>query len=135
MCYDCSFEAVLDNFGEEDQFYIRNHHEGIISDELFESVQTIIQRRSKNKKMQTVNEKFLPENIHLVVCWNVVFAELICQEEAGIPEVNIKNQYGNVLLQQKKAKNTVKSQKGYLKKLLKNLFLKVINFYVIIIRT
>ena len=24
----------LDNFGEEDQFYIRNHHEGIISNEL-----------------------------------------------------------------------------------------------------
>lgn len=40
----------LDNFGEEDQFYIHNHHEGIISDELFESVQTIIQRRAKNKK-------------------------------------------------------------------------------------
>lgn len=40
----------LDNFGEEDQFYIRNHHEGIISDELFESVQSIIQRRAKNKK-------------------------------------------------------------------------------------
>lgn len=26
----------LDNFGEEDQFYIRDHHEAIISEEMFE---------------------------------------------------------------------------------------------------
>ena len=39
----------LDNFGEEDQFYIRNHHEGIISNELFESVQKIINRRRKSR--------------------------------------------------------------------------------------
>ena len=41
----------LDNFGEEDQFYIHihNHHEGIISNELFESVQKIINRRRKSR--------------------------------------------------------------------------------------
>ena len=39
----------LDNFGEEDQFYIHNHHDGIIDDELFESVQKIINRRRKNR--------------------------------------------------------------------------------------
>ena len=39
----------LDNYGEEDQFYIRNHHEGIVSEELFESVQQIIRRRQKGR--------------------------------------------------------------------------------------
>ena len=41
----------LDNFGEEDQYYIHNHHEGIIDDALFESTQQIINRRRKNKKI------------------------------------------------------------------------------------
>ena len=54
MDYDLILDPIskrrLDNFGEEDQFYIRNHHEAIISDELFESTQQIINRRRKNKK-------------------------------------------------------------------------------------
>ncbi|WP_284642051.1 recombinase family protein [Paenibacillus silviterrae] len=40
----------LDNFGEEDQFYIKNHHEPIISEDVFEMAQQILLRRSKNKK-------------------------------------------------------------------------------------
>ena len=40
----------LDNFGEEDQFYIRNHHEPIVSEEEFESAQEIIKRRAKSRK-------------------------------------------------------------------------------------
>jgi len=40
----------LENFGEEDQFYIHKNHEPIISDEMFEKVQRIIERRSVNRK-------------------------------------------------------------------------------------
>lgn len=40
----------LDNLGEEDQFYIRNHHEPIISEEVFDSAQQILLRRSKSRK-------------------------------------------------------------------------------------
>ena len=40
----------LDNFGEEDQYYIHNHHEPIISEEVFESAQRIVQRRAKGRK-------------------------------------------------------------------------------------
>jgi len=40
----------LDNMGEEDQYYIRDHHEPIISEEVFESAQRIIQRRAKGRK-------------------------------------------------------------------------------------
>ncbi|MGM0229931.1 hypothetical protein IGJ28_002018 [Enterococcus sp. AZ091] len=39
----------LENFGEEDQFYIRNHHEPIISEEVFEKAQEILARRSINR--------------------------------------------------------------------------------------
>ena len=40
----------LYNLGEEDKFYIHNNHEPIVSDEIFESAQQIVLRRSKNKK-------------------------------------------------------------------------------------
>lgn len=39
----------LDNMGEEDQFYIREHHEPIISEEIFEKAQEILNRRNKNR--------------------------------------------------------------------------------------
>ena len=39
----------LDNFGEQDKFYIQNHHEPIISEEDFEKAQGIRIRRSKNR--------------------------------------------------------------------------------------
>lgn len=39
----------LENFGEEDKFYIRNHHEPIISEEVFEKAQEILSRRNVNR--------------------------------------------------------------------------------------
>lgn len=39
----------LDNFGEEDKFYIENHHEPIISPEDFEKAQRIRLRRSQSR--------------------------------------------------------------------------------------
>jgi hypothetical protein len=39
----------LDNFGEEDKFYIRDHHEAIISEETFEKAQAILKRRNQNR--------------------------------------------------------------------------------------
>ena len=32
----------LENFGEEDKFYIQNHHEPIVSEEVFEEAQKIL---------------------------------------------------------------------------------------------
>ncbi|CDC41999.1 putative uncharacterized protein [Firmicutes bacterium CAG:449] len=43
----------LANFGEEDQFYIRNHHEPIISREVFESAQKILKRRGKPRRIDS----------------------------------------------------------------------------------
>lgn len=39
----------LENFGEEDKFYIRDHHEAIISEETFEKAQAILKRRNQNR--------------------------------------------------------------------------------------
>ncbi|EJO7641764.1 recombinase family protein [Listeria monocytogenes] len=39
----------LENMGEEDQFYIRNHHEPIISEEVFDKAHEILNRRNKNR--------------------------------------------------------------------------------------
>ena len=39
----------LDNHGEEDQFYVKDHHEPIIEREAFEKVQEILARRSNKK--------------------------------------------------------------------------------------
>lgn len=41
----------LDNFGEEDQFYIHEHHEPIISEEMFEKAQEILKRRAKPRRI------------------------------------------------------------------------------------
>ena len=46
----------LDNFGEEDQYYIREHHEAIISEEVFEKAQEILKRRAKPRRL-TVDGK------------------------------------------------------------------------------
>lgn len=39
----------IDNMGEEDQFYIKDHHEPIISNEVFEKAQELLKRRNKHK--------------------------------------------------------------------------------------
>jgi len=40
----------LDNYGEEDQFYIKNHHEPIISEEIFEKAQAILDKRGAKRR-------------------------------------------------------------------------------------
>lgn len=39
----------LENLGEEDQFYIKNHHEPIVSEEIFEKAHQILNRRNINR--------------------------------------------------------------------------------------
>lgn len=40
----------LDNYGEEDQFYVKNHHKPIVSEEVFEKAQAILSRRGTNRR-------------------------------------------------------------------------------------
>lgn len=50
----------LNNNGEEDRYYIKDHHEAIISREVFEKAQEIRSRRNGNRKTATtgIREKF-----------------------------------------------------------------------------
>lgn len=47
----------LENFGEEDRFYIRDHHEPIISEEVFETAQEILARRTQVRKVGILGKR------------------------------------------------------------------------------
>lgn len=47
------------NRGEKPQYYVKDHHEAIISNEEFEAVQTIIAQRAKEKNIMAEDEKYL----------------------------------------------------------------------------
>lgn len=46
------------NYGEKEQYLIKNHHEAIISHEDFETVQKVINQRAKEKGVKKHNEKY-----------------------------------------------------------------------------
>ncbi|MBF2440926.1 recombinase family protein [Listeria seeligeri] len=46
----------LANYGEEDQFYLRNHHEPIITEEVFEKAQEILKKRSIPRGLHASND-------------------------------------------------------------------------------
>ena len=48
----------LQNFGEEEKYYIEDHHEPIISKEMFEKAQEILKRRSVKHNNKGRNEKY-----------------------------------------------------------------------------
>ena len=47
------------NYGEKDQYLIKNHHEAIISHEDFETVQIVIEQRGKEKGVEKHGKKYL----------------------------------------------------------------------------
>lgn len=47
----------LENFGEEDKFYIRDHHQPIISEEIFEEAQKILAKRNVNRGVHQDGQK------------------------------------------------------------------------------
>ena len=46
------------NYGEKDQYLIKNHHEPIISHEDFEAAQDVIEQRGKEKGIEKKHEKY-----------------------------------------------------------------------------
>ena len=46
------------NYGEKDQFLIKNHHDAIINHEDFEAAQSIIEQRGKEKGLERQNRKY-----------------------------------------------------------------------------
>ncbi|MCI5503351.1 MAG: recombinase family protein [Eubacterium sp.] len=47
----------IDNLGEEDRYYVRNHHEPIISEEMFEKAQEIRKKRNGGKVLATPGKR------------------------------------------------------------------------------
>lgn len=47
------------NRGEKPKYYVKNHHEAIISEEEYEAAQSIIEQRSKEKNIVTEDKKYL----------------------------------------------------------------------------
>lgn len=105
----------LDNLGEEDRYYIHNHHEPIITEEQFERAQEMRNRRNGNRKHNVApgkREKFSRQ-----------FA-FSCMIECGFCGSNLsrrrwhssskyKKQYGSVLSQQKKESGSARIVKGF----------------------
>lgn len=60
----------LENYGEEDQFYLREHHEPIISEEVFDKAQAIRLKevfQGGHMKQKDLNVRNIVGNMHLVV--------------------------------------------------------------------
>lgn len=47
----------LENFGEEDRFYVKDHHEPIVSAEMFDKAQEIRKRRTEGRKIATPGKR------------------------------------------------------------------------------
>nr|WP_314376534.1 recombinase family protein [uncultured Granulicatella sp.] len=127
----------LDNMGEEDQFYIRNHHEPIISEEIFEKAQEILNWRNKNRGKigngDTKREKFSRK-----YAFSCLLECGFCKGTLTRRKWHSGSQYDKVIWQcvtsTKKGKKHCQRAKEYQNKQLKTLLLKVIVFCVIAIK-
>ena len=60
--------------GEEEQYYIRDHHEAIVSREVWDEAERIRLKRNKNIVVETTgNRNDIPDSMRLAVCVNVLF--------------------------------------------------------------
>lgn len=63
----------IENFGEEEQYYVRDHHEPIVSREVWEQAKEIrLSRNHQSDKRQMEREKSIRKSMHFPVCVSVV---------------------------------------------------------------
>lgn len=122
---DPIYKRRLDNFGEEDRFQIREHHEAIISAEDFDKAQKIRLKRAinrntvslKNEKREKYSRKY-------------AFSSLL---EYGFCGANLSRKtwhnktgdiklFGNVLQEEKKGKKYCPESKGIEEEAIKKAF-------------
>ena len=106
----------LDNLGEEDRFFIKNHHEPIISHETFEKAQALRERRNGGRqhhveigKREKYSRMFAFSS--LIECG--FCGVVISQEENGTAHPSIKRLFGSVLHLRRVAKSYVPIQKVF----------------------
>ena len=88
----------LENLGEEDRYYIHNHHEPIISEEMFARAQEIRSRRNGNRKqvLYRGNGRNSADSMLSAVCWNVGSVGEIFHADVGTAIQSIRKPYGSV---------------------------------------
>ena len=63
----------IENFGEEEQYYVRDHHEPIVSREVWEQAKEIrLTRNHQSEKRQMEREKSIRKSMHFPVCVSAV---------------------------------------------------------------
>ncbi len=96
----------IENFGEVEQYYVKDHHEPIVSEEVWEKAQEIrISRNRPGKMMADGKRENTPRNMHFPVCVNVVFVVQNLLVVHFIVVQNMLRQYGIVELRQIREKN------------------------------
>ena len=86
----------LANFGEENQYYIRDHHEPIVSREVWDEAERIRKKRAKNKVVETTgNRERYTRQYAFSSMWNVPIAGISLQEEQGTAVPYMRNRYGS----------------------------------------
>lgn len=104
----------LENHGEEDQYYIKNHHEPIVSEEVFNKAQDILHRRGKKiagSLNKAVNGKNTVGNSLLAASWNVRSVVPTSLGGVGIVVHRMKRQFGSVPLTRRREKDFVRTAK------------------------
>ena len=104
----------LENLGEEDRFYIKDHHEPIVSEETFARAQEIRERRNGGRKsLHRGNEKNIADSMHLAVCWNVVSATASLSRRRWHSSSKYKKTIWQCVKSTKVAKDIVRIVKEY----------------------
>ncbi|SDZ76206.1 recombinase family protein [Selenomonas ruminantium] len=67
-------QAVI-NFGERDRYYVKNHHEAIIDEELFDKAQEILRNRREKYNLSQVTGKHREKKQSEVFCKKIYCAE------------------------------------------------------------
>ena len=87
----------LANMGEENQYYLRDHHEPIVSREIWDKAEEIRMKRSRNKVVETTgNRERYTRQYHSVVCVSVPIADINSHAGQDTAGLIMKNRCGSV---------------------------------------
>lgn len=85
----------IENFGEEEQYYVRDHHEPIVSREVWEQAKEIrLSRNRQSKKMAVESGRSTQRNMHSPVCASVASAVRSLQGAPFTAVLNMKLRSG-----------------------------------------
>ncbi|WP_449600270.1 recombinase zinc beta ribbon domain-containing protein [Paenibacillus sp. Marseille-Q9583] len=119
----------MDNRGEEDQYYIKNHHEPILSEDIFEKAQDILYRRGKPRgKLEKGGER---EKFSRKFTLSCKLECGFCEKNYSRRSWNSKTTYAKVIWQcvsfSKKGKKYYPHSKGIEENIIEGAFVETYN--------